>query len=627
MNTSCKFKIALICAFLFLLSFGLFFQTNNYKFIDLDDGPYVYTNSMVMKGLNLETLSYAFSMKHVKDTTCYHPITTITYLLNVSLFGVDSGAMHLFNAAIHSINGIWLFLFLLLLLKKKVPNDVELPESICESKQKLCGTPILVAVIGALFWVLHPLRVEVVAWVASRKDVMCMFFMLPGLIAHLYGKRMKSEKYIVISTICFLLALLSKPTSLVYPLLAMILEFIETRNIVWKKNLGFVYIMIIMMGWTFVVQNIGGGMEDEPPTLLTRIGISFLGIEQYVRTTVFPHNLYPLYKYEIPLPLPRVILGIILTLLCFSLFARKFSLLKKLFLNSDKDTDTLYTQNYYTLLVFGGIVWFFVALAPVLGVVKFGMAPYADRFTYLPSIGFSIIISSLLLQLSRKHTPILLYSAMVVCLFITCTSIKTYHQTKRWKDELTLFTYATQIDDENYFAHTHLGLYNLHNNNLPQSLSSLINAAQSVFFLKNNGIIAYADLSNITKAMAVVFSALEGEPLEVERSNATIRHHVQHSRIYKANVSDDDPLAVQKLLAQGLYAYKDELFPQAKEYFGRALKLSPSDRMAWAIYGDVLERLGDKTGAIDAYNESLKLKYDHRLAKKLKQKPKKCRFM
>ena len=618
-----KLKIALVCVSLFSLTFGLYFQTNNYEFINLDDGLYVYTNSMVVKGLNLEALKYVFSMQHIKDTICYHPITAITYLIDVSLFGVDSGAMHLFNAVIHSINGVWLFLFLMLLYKKNISKEVGTSENICNTRVcKDSHTHIIVAIVGALFWVLHPLRVEVVAWVASRKDVMCMFFMLPGLMAHLYGKRTGSKKHIVISTICFLLAFLCKPTSVVYPLLAMILEFVETRNIVWKKNAGFIYIMIIMMMWTIFVQHTGGGMScGLPTTLRVRIETFFVGIGQYVGTTVFPHNLHPLYKHELPLPIFRTILGMILTSLCLLLLAIKIPLLKNIYKN--KGEDITFSPHYCTILVLVGFVWYFVALAPVSGLISFGFTPWADRFTYLPSIGFSMVVSALLLYLSKRTTKRLFYATTLICLlFVVGLSVKTWYQTKNWKNDLTLFTYATQVDEENYNAFASLSMHYLFSTDLPLSLTTMVAGVKASCFLQSCNI-ATSIRRDLLPTLVIVFSAIEGEPLEIEQFPLKNRYSVQHSRIYKATISDDDPLAVQKLLAQGLYAYKDELFPQAKEYFERALKLSPSDRMAWAIYGDVLERLGDKTGAIDAYNESLKLKYDHRLAKKLKKKTEK----
>ena len=619
---SYKFKIVLACISLFSLSFGLYFQTSKYEFLNFDDYDYVHHNSMVVQGLNFETLNYAFSLQHVKDTACWHPVTAITYLINVSLHGVNSGAMHLFNAAVHSVNGVWLFLFLLLLLNKKAQDCTGTAGNVgCASRDRLFNAHLIAAMAGALFWTLHPLRVEAVAWVASRKDVMCMFFMLPGLTAHLYGKRRNSEKFIILSTVCFLLAFLSKPSSVVYPLLAVMLELVETRKIIWRKNLGFLYLMVIMMFWTVFVQDAGGGMDGYNPALHTRILNAFSGIWQYALTTVFPHNLHPLYKYEIPLVTHRVVLGIMFAALCLCLFVIKLPLLKKVYsADSDNGAEPLNVKDHLSILILLGVMWFFVALIPVSGIVKFGFTSCADRFTYLPGIGFSIIAACLMYRFAiRRQAKPLLYCVIAVCLlYLAGLSVKTWHQTRYWKDELTLLKHATQADKEHYYAYAHIGLYYLHAGDLPQSLPALAASAKIECFLENYGTVLFIENRSLLHVLSVVFSALEGEPLDVKRfDNKKAVHSIQTSRIYTADVSDDDPLAAPKLLSQGLCAYADGLDISAKEYLSRVLKLAPEDNMAWAIYGFILERLGDKAGAIDAYNKSLKLEYDRRLVKRL----------
>lgn len=209
----------------------LYARTSGFTYLRLDDWGYTAGCPFVPSGLTLENIKQAFS--RVTYGGIWMPVTFVSYMADVSLFGGGWGVHHAVNAALHAINSIVVFLFILSFCRSIVasfgpassaaslnPNDEAL-------KRPNDGMAYVSAFLAALIWAVHPQRVEAVAWIASRKEELWTLFTLLGLMAW------KGRRFMVGTLFCAL-ACMSKPTAVCFPLLAflveaMLLRFAEER--------------------------------------------------------------------------------------------------------------------------------------------------------------------------------------------------------------------------------------------------------------------------------------------------------------------------------------------------------------------------------------------------------------
>src|SRR5437879_8186389 len=173
MNNS-RVTVLGIAIFLFALTWAVFGKTGNYQFVNYDDPLYVLDNAHVRAGLTWRGIAWAFTHVHSQN---WHPLTTISHMLDCQLFGVNAGAHHLVNVFFHSIAAVLLFILL----------------------QQMTSRAWLSGFIAAVFAV-HPLRVESVAWVAERKDVLSGVFFMLTLIAYVaYTREQSNGRYLAMS--------------------------------------------------------------------------------------------------------------------------------------------------------------------------------------------------------------------------------------------------------------------------------------------------------------------------------------------------------------------------------------------------------------------------------------------
>jgi len=192
-------KPILLGALLVLATLLLYGPVTHHEFLTLDDRPYVTKNIHVSTGLNLGNLVWAFASFHASN---WHPLTWISHMADCQLFGLNSGAHHLVNVALHAANVLLLFWLL----------------------QRATGAVWRSFFVAALFAV-HPLNVETVAWVAQRKSLLCTLFSLLTIAAYgWYARRPDWKKYLVIIA-AFALALLSKPMAVSLPLVLLLLDY------------------------------------------------------------------------------------------------------------------------------------------------------------------------------------------------------------------------------------------------------------------------------------------------------------------------------------------------------------------------------------------------------------------
>lgn len=448
----------MVCAILLLVTLAIYWPVHNYGFVDYDDNDYVFNNPTVKNGLTWWGFVWSFVDAHAAN---WHPLTWLSHMLDCQLFGLNAGGHHLVNVLFHCGNSVLLFLAL----------------------RSMTGAFWRSTFAAALFaW--HPLRVESVAWISERKDVLSgFFFMLTLWIYGLYAKSKAEEKrsrgekemsdarkalspfllcslsprrLYALALVCFAFGLLAKPMLVTLPCVLLLLDLwplrradIEGRSLFsisfvranWnllKEKFPFfvlsalVCVITIFSQRTAAAPNAGG--------ILDRTKQVFVAYMRYIEDFFWPHDLSVLYlRKEIPIQSAIIAALVLLGIFIF-----------------------VFANNRRRPYLATGWLWFVGVLVPVIGLVPVGLQSHADRYTYLPSIGLSLMLiwgghEMVTSWISKPKAQIILAFAGVIALLL-CIQL-TIQQLRYWKNTETLMERALTIDPNNYVAHTDLGVY------------------------------------------------------------------------------------------------------------------------------------------------------------------------
>jgi Flp pilus assembly protein TadD len=430
----------LVCAVLFLGTLLLFGRTVNYQFVNLDDSEYVVTNPDIQGGVTAHSVAWAFTHVHSSN---WHPLTWIAHMVDYSAFGPAAGGHHAVNVLWHALNAALAFLAL----------------------WRLTGDFWTSAVCAALFaW--HPLRVESVAWVSERKDVLSGFFFFltlwsyAGFAMHRRaGGRLLSSRYVA-TLLSFVLGLLCKPMLVTLPFVLLLLDVWPLRRLglvpdgvaaagardgtasppeslaaLVLEKLPFLALSAAASLTTYLVQDSSGATFGAIP-LDVRLGNALVSVARYLGKLVWPFGLSILYPYPASWPLPAVA-GAGLLLACLTVGA------------------LVQLRRRPWLLV--GWLWFLGMLVPVIGLVQVGVQAMADRYTYLPALGVQIAVLWTVRDLAatdaRRHA-----AAWALAAVLLFCAVRTWQQVGVWQSSATLFQHATEVTDDNYLAYSNLGM-------------------------------------------------------------------------------------------------------------------------------------------------------------------------
>ena len=412
-----------ISMFLIALTWAVFVQTGRYQFVNYDDPLYVFDNAHVRAGLTWRGIAWAFTHIHSQN---WHPLTTMSHMVDCQLFGVNPGAHHLVNVFFHSIAAV--LLFILLAQVTGGPSRT--------------GSIWLSGFIAAIFAV-HPLRVESVAWIAERKDVLSGVFFILTLIAYAaYTRKQTLGRYLTMS-ILFGCGLMSKPMLITTPLILLLLDYwpLERfrRSTLAKLVVEKIPLFALSAGSVFATlwaQNFALGSAEFLP-LQWRITNAVFSYFEYVRQFFWPVDLIPFYVHpENRLENWRLLLSVIVLVgLTAIAFVRR-------------------RPNPYLLV---GWFWYLIMLVPVIGIVQVGLQGHADRYTYLPQIGLGVALVWLIWDLTKywRQQKILLDAAGTIVL--ATLSILSWKQTAHWRDTESLWRHTLAVTPDSDVAHAGLG--------------------------------------------------------------------------------------------------------------------------------------------------------------------------
>jgi Flp pilus assembly protein TadD len=426
-----------ICFLLALITLALYWPVQHYQFNNFDDAQYLTQNPRVQNGLTISAIGWAFTTGYAGN---WHPLTWVSHLLDVQVFGFNAGGHHFTNLLFHMATTVLLFLLL----------------------HRWTGAIGRSAFVAALFaW--HPMHVESVAWVAERKDVLGAFFWILTMLA--YGKYAEAvrpanlpksskpwatRRLYLLTLGLFALGLLSKPMLVTLPLVLLLVDYWPLRRIeipfsvkdalsLVLEKVPFFFLTAASCFVTFLAQKKGGAVQPlENLSLADRFGNAIVSYARYLGKLFWPTDLAVLYPFTRHLPLAEVLAAAVLLIVIFAMVA---SLAK----------------NHPYLIV--GWLWFVITLVPVIGLVQVGEQAMADRFTYIPSIGLFIVLAWPLPQLIMAYAPkfnvILKISAILI---LAACLVAARRQLGYWQNSITLFTQATQVSKDNIMAECDLGL-------------------------------------------------------------------------------------------------------------------------------------------------------------------------
>jgi tetratricopeptide (TPR) repeat protein len=505
-----------VCVCLAVLTWVVFGQTLRHEFVNYDDPRYVYENTEITSGLNIAGIAWTFTHIHSEN---WHPLTTISHMLDCQLYGLKAGWHHFTNVLLQTIAAILLFLAL----------------------QRLTGALWRSAFVAAVF-ATHPLHAESVAWVAERKDVLSgVFFMLTFLAYAHYARAPSIGRYLTVAFV-FALGLMSKPMLVTLPFVLLLLDYWPLNRVRGQKsgvggqeNLVMLVVeKIPLIGLsavssivTFLAQKHAIGWTEELP-IWWRINNALLTYVAYIWQMFWPVNLAVFY----PHPENRLLLSEIILALAILIAATAAAF------GLRKERPYLIT----------GWLWYLGMLVPVIGLVQVGWQGRADRYTYLPQIGLYILLTWAVADLTarwRRQREILSASAAIV---IGVLGWRAWVQTSYWRDSEALFTHALAVTSNNDVAQTNLGIVLLRKGKLDEAISLLqaaVNLRPENAPAHDNLAKAFLQKGQVADAMVHYRKLLEIQPENIEAHNIWGTVLIQQRRIREAIEQWREALAIQ----------------------------------------------------------------------------------
>jgi protein O-mannosyl-transferase len=421
----------------------LYWPVTHAAFIYLDDTQYVEKNSFVQQGLSLGSIVWALTNPIISN---WHPLTMWSYMLDYEFFGLNPGGFHFTNILLHAADTALVFLVF----------------------YRLTGARGRSWLVAALFG-LHPLHVESVAWIAERKDVLSAFFWLLAMWTYLRhaecaaAQDSRAKKFYAFTLAFFVLGLMSKSMVVTLPCVFLLLDFwplkrLETvplRRLVLEK-IPFFAIAAAVSVLTFLLQKQGGAMMFvEDISFAVRLQNALVSYLRYLGKIFWPENLAIFYPHPQHWQLWPVVLS--------ALFLLAVS------------AAVLWRRRSQPFL-FTGWFWFLGTLVPVIGLVQVGGQAMADRYSYIPSLGFFLLAvwgGHELLKNFRWGLPLGVFLSAAAVVF--CCG-KTSGQLPFWRDTETLSRHALAVTQENYMAHDMLGCWLGEKNRVAEAVPELQSA-------------------------------------------------------------------------------------------------------------------------------------------------------
>jgi protein O-mannosyl-transferase len=575
------YQVGAVCAVLLLAAALVFGQTVHHEFINLDDTAYVYMNPHVTDGLSWPAVQWAFTARYAG---AWMPLTWITHMVDCQIYGLNAGGHHLTNVLLHGASAVLLFLVLRQMTGRLWPS----------------------AFVAAVFAV-HPLRVESVAWVTERKDVLSGLFFMLALAAYVgYAcHRFSFVRYAAV-IVPFALGLMAKPILVTLPFLLLLLDYWPLRR--WSAPNAVRLLLekvplVALSALSCALAVWGYGSEgvnllDQRYDLSWRVGNVPLSYVSYLGMFFYPANLaipYPRPGLDLPLwKISGAVLLLILLTLAALVAGRR--------------------RPYLPV----GWLWYVGMLVPVSGVFQFGMQTMADRFTYLPQIGLCLGLTWALadaLESSPSRRAVYGVAAALVLAILTGCA---WRQTSFWRDDLTLWNHTLACTSRNRLAHHALGNTYLRLGRIDEAIEQY-RAALAIepdYAMSHYNLgVALAAVGRLDEAMEHYRTSAQLQPKDAMShynlgvALAAVGRLDEAIEQYEKTVElQPDYVGAHNNLGCALYA-RGRL-DMAMSHFRKALEVDPQSADAHLNVGTIWRHYGELDKAIAEYQQALRLNPD-----------------
>jgi len=563
----------LICLFLVIATLAVYWQLRNYEFVGFDDDVFILQNSKVQNGLALDSISWAFRFD---DMTYWHPLTWLSYMLDIELYGMNPGAHHMTNVLLHMVNAVLLFIVF----------------------NKMTGALWKSATVAALF-ALHPLNVESVAWVVERKNVLSTLFWMLTLLSYArYVEHSNIARYLLTLS-AFVLGLMAKPMLVTLPFVLLILDFWPLNRFHFQPLLDthqktaripklrrikesdfFPLILekipfLIFSGSSVCLSLLSAHRNRlvislDEVSLYHRMTNALISYVSYIGKMVWPRDLAVFYPFPDTVQLWKAV-GAFLLLTGVSLLVVR----------------SLQKRPYLAV----GWFWYLGTLLPVIGLVQQGLWPaMADRFAYVPLIGLFVGIAWGIPDFAAgwryKVKGLGAITAAVLIILMTTSWL----QARYWKNSVVLFKHTVEVTDNNFLMHNNLGFALTARDRPDEAIEHYKEA------LRLNPDFEQA---NINIGLALLSQGKIDECIDYYQE--VLRVNAGYAKVHN-NL--------------GAVLWRLGKIEEATVHFQKAVLLKPDYAEAHNSLGAALVFKGKKEKAIAHLQEALRLKPDYALAQK-----------
>ncbi len=575
-------------------------QTLSFEYLNYDDNLYVTGCAHTKGGLSWDSVGWAFMTGTASN---WHPLTWLSFMLDISVFGETPGPMHAVNVLLHAVNGVLLFLLL----------------------RAMTGAVGRSAFVAALF-ALHPLHIESVAWIAERKDVLSTCFWFLTTLAYVrYVRRPGLARYGLV-LLAYALGLLTKPMLVTLPATLLLLDiwplgrwggmgygvwgmgFATPQFLTPKPQTPYpiphlflekapLFVLAVASSVATVIAQYGGKSMTTLDVLpvAQRVANAALVYVQYLLMMVWPSHLAPFYPH--PGPSISYLLAGFCALLLVAVTIAVFAGLRR-----------------WPYLAVGWL-WYLGTLLPVIGIVQVGAQAMADRYTYVPLIGVFIVIAWGCHDLAAAKRVAGLDWALsgVSVLIVLVFGVVSIVQTQYWHDSTSLFRHALRVTRNNHLAHKNLGVALADKKRPKEAMEEYLKAVKikpndpDLYYNMGN---AMDDLKRPDDAVKNYLKAIEISPEHVNslynlaNTYARLERYDDAATQYKKTL-ERDPNHSGALVNMGNTMAMTKRLDEAAYYYQRALQIEPNNQESLANLGNVFAEQGKTDEALAYYRKAI----------------------
>jgi tetratricopeptide (TPR) repeat protein len=547
-----RLELALAVA-LAALTIGVYAPVRTFEFVNYDDNLYVVDNPHITQGLSGGDVGWSLT---AFENGNWHPLTLLSHMLDVQVFGLNPAGHHAVNLALHVVNALLLFWLLAGTSEQPWPS----------------------AFVAALFAV-HPLNVQTVAWVSERKSLLSTVFWLLALLVYAGYRRAPNPKKYFLLLLLAAMALAAKPMAVTLPLTILLLDIWPLgtrpsgRQAASRRGLELAPLLALSAACgvlTLFAQRAASALQSvETYSWPVRLGNALVAYAWYLKAMLWPEGLAAFYPHPMTTLTLTAILpsALVLVVGCAVVIAK---------------------GRAFPAAAMGWW-WYVGTLVPVIGIIQVGAQAYADRYAYVPLVGIFIVVVWSAVRWTEPR-PIVWRRVLAVAgvVWIAALSVATRAQLRYWHDSVSLFQRAIDVVPDNALAHNNLGMALVQRNRMEAALDQFEKAVEIAPLdtdARSNLGNALRALDRPADAVAAYRNALEQSP-----NDPTIHYNLATALVDLSRTDEAtnhlrdavrlDPAYAKARYLLGTILYREGRADDALAQFREIVRRDPADERA-----------------------------------------------